>query len=51
MSETIKGHGNMLMKWKEGSKVIFQKAKVIVCGDITMDGLSKFKVGHFGSAA
>ena len=49
MSETIKGHRNRLLKWKEaieskGLKANHGKGKIMVSGGITMDGRSKSKV-------
>ena len=53
MSETIKGLRNKLLKWKEafeskGLKVILFKTKVMVCGGITKDGMSKSKIDPCG---
>ena len=49
MSETIEGLRNKFLKWNEafeskGLKVDFGKTKVMVCGDITKDGISKSNV-------
>ena len=49
MSETIEGLRNKFLKWMEafeskGLKVNLGKNKVIVCSNITKDGLSKSKV-------
>ena len=49
MSESIEGLRNMIFKWKEAFeskwlKVKLGKAKVMVSGDITKDGLSNSKV-------
>ena len=49
MTETIKGLRNKFIKWKEafeskGLKVNLGKTKVMVCGGITKDGMSKSKV-------
>ena len=53
MSETLKGLINKFSKWKEaiesnGLKVNLGKTKVMVCGGITKDGLSKSKVDPNG---
>ena len=53
MSEKIKGLRNKYLKWKEASeskglKVNLGKTKVLVCGGITMDGMSKSKVDPCG---
>ena len=53
MNERIRGLKNMFLKWKEafvsmGLKVSLGKTKVMVCGGITMDGISKSKVDPFG---
>ena len=49
MSETIEGLRDKFLKWKEafesnGLKVDLWKTKVMVCGAITKDGISKSKV-------
>ena len=49
MSETIKGHRNRFMTWKKaveskGLKGNLGKAKVMIRGGITKDGLCKRKV-------
>ena len=49
MCETIGGLRNKFIKWKEafeskGLKVNHGKAKLVVCGGITKDGMSKSKV-------
>ena len=53
MSETIEGLGNKFLKWKESFesmdlKVNLGKTKVMVCGGITKDGMSKSKVDPCG---
>ena len=53
MSESIEGLRNKLFKWMEafelkGLKVNLGKTKVMVCGGITKDGLSKCKVDPCG---
>ena len=54
MSETIEGHRNKFLKWKEafeckGLKVNHGKTKMIVSsGGITKDGMSKSKVDPCG---
>ena len=53
MSETIEGLRNKFIKWKEafeskGLKVNIGKTKVMVCGGITKDGMSKSKVDPCG---
>ena len=49
MSETIEGHRDSFLKWKEafeckGMKVNLGKTKVMVSGGITKDNMSKGKV-------
>ena len=49
MSETIEGHSNNFLKWKDtfeskGLKVNLEKTKVMVSSSITKDGTSKSKV-------
>ena len=49
MRETIEGLRNKFLKWKEafeskGLKVNLEKTKVMVCGGITKNGMSKSKV-------
>ena len=51
MSETIEGLRNTFVKLKEafeskGLKVNLEKTKVVVCGGITKDGMSKSTVDH-----
>ena len=53
MSETIKGLRNKFLKWKDafgskGLKVNIGKTKIMVCGDITKDGMFKSKVDPSG---
>ena len=53
MSETIEELRNEFLKWKEaiesvGLKVCLGKTKVMVCGGITKDGMSKSKVDPCG---
>ena len=53
MSETIKGLRNKFLTWKEayeskGLKVNFGKTKIMVCGSITNNGMSKCKVDPCG---
>ena len=48
-SETIEGLWNKFLKWKEafvskGLKVNLGETKVIICGGITKDGMSRSKV-------
>ena len=50
------GLGNKFLKWKEafqikGLKVDLGKAKVMVCGGITNDEMSKSKVDHCGDCS
>ena len=52
MSETMEGHRNNFIKWKElfeikGLKVIFGKTKVLVSGGLTKDGISKSNVDPY----
>ena len=52
ISVTIEGLRNKFLKWKEafeskGLKVSFGKTKVMVCGGIRKDGLSKSKVDPY----
>ena len=56
VSESIKALRNKFLKWKEAFeskclKVNLGKTKVVFCGRITNDGLSKSKVGPCRSAA
>ena len=56
MSETIKGFRRKFLKWKDvfeskGLNVNLGKTKVLVCGGITIDGMSKSKIIHVQSAA
>ena len=56
MSEIIEGLKNELTKWKEvfesmGLKVMFEKTKVMVSGDIKMMACLKVKLTHVGYAA
>ena len=49
MSKAIDRLRNKFIKWKESFeskslKVNFEKSKVMVCGSITKDGMSKSKV-------
>ena len=49
MSETMEGLGNKFLEWKEaleskGLNVNLGKSKVVVCGAITKDGMSKSRV-------
>ena len=53
MIETIEELRNRFLKWKEifesrGFKVNFGKTKVMVCGGISMDSMSKSKVDPCG---
>ena len=53
MSETIEGHRNKFLKWKEafdskGLNVNIGKSKIMVCGGITKDGMSKSQVDPSG---
>ena len=53
VGETIEGLRNKFLKWKEafenkGLKVNLGKIKVMVCGGITKDGMSKSKVDPCG---
>ena len=53
MSETIKGHWNRFLKWKEafeskGFKVNLGKTNVMVSGGMTRDGMSKSKFNLCG---
>ena len=53
MSETIEGLRNKFLEWKEALeskalKVNVEKTKVMVCGGITKDGMSKSKVDPCG---
>ena len=53
MSETIKRLRNKFIKWREafeskGLKINLGKTKVMVCGGITQNGLSKSKVDPCG---
>ena len=56
MSETIEGLRNKFLKWKKAFeskdlKVNLGKTKLMVCGDITKDGLSKSKVDPSGDCS
>ena len=56
MSETIEELRNKFIKWKEafeskGLKVNLGKTKVVVCGGITEDGMSKSNVDPCGVKA
>ena len=56
MSETIEGHGNKFLNWKEafeskGMKVNLGKTKVMVSGGITKDGMSKSNVDPCGASS
>ena len=52
MSEAIKGLSNKFLKWKvfesKGFKINLGKTKVMVCGGITKEGVSKSKVDPCG---
>ena len=53
MIETIEGHRDKFLKWKEnfeskGLKVNLGKSNVVVSGGITKAGLSKTKLTHLG---
>ena len=53
MSETIEGLRNKFLKWKEAFeskclKVKIWKTKVMICGEIKKDGMSKSKVDPCG---
>ena len=56
MSETMEGPGNKFLKWMEalesnGLKVNLGKIKVMVCGNITKDDVSKSKVDPCGACS